>query len=723
MPAPKDPVWLYFTSTATPRRVKCTFCSAEMFQNPTFMKDHILKNTCKAPADVRDAMARRLHDGKRGNKEARLSSAMEAADCVKSPAEPSFKRAKVGGTASSEQGGLSNYVSRITQKENAAIDSKCARWIYQGALPLQTTESRAFLSFTRALNPAYKPPSRFSLAGPLLDNEFLALKKIVDAFVQRCVAVGNIVVGGDGWSDLSKNSIYNVVVFTPDPLYVETEVWGESRHTAENTAAFYAARIDALGARNVCAFVSDTEPKMRALWDLLQDRYPWMLMLPCAAHAFNLLFGDICKNAFVSRSLEFCNNMHLFCRNQGFPKATLERCQVAEYGRVIQLQRPGDTRWKSQYTAAESLLKTQCAMEKAVVDAVFKRECINGGSAEQRRSVAKAVLAVKNETNWEELRTVAQLLKPLAVALDNGQSDGIGIGRVRDAFFQLQAHFINFAYPQTSERMLLKQHVLKSLTERRTYSLRPIHNLAYMLDPRFVGRTDQLTNNEVRDAFELLKSMAAAHDVKLALEIHRCSQEEDLPADYDKTHAENVMAEYTAFKAKDGGLLSLPLAWKGATMANPMRWWRTWGESVPCLQVLAVKIMQLPAGFAAGERSFSNAGNIKSKLRTRLSYATFHKLLFIYFNSRALPTLPPGYETSSARTTGAVESPSFEQDGVDTDAEVGEGSMNLHSAANHMAGVATELLGEGLDSQGGGDEEMDGDLGASGLLGTQQSTS
>jgi len=91
----------------------------------------------------------------------------------------------------------------------------------------------------------------------------------VDALIQRCVRDGSIAEGGDGWSDRVLNSISEILLFVPQPPFVETKVRGESRHTAENTTVFLAACIDSLGPRNVCAFVSDTENKTKDVWGLL----------------------------------------------------------------------------------------------------------------------------------------------------------------------------------------------------------------------------------------------------------------------------------------------------------------------------------------------------------------------------------------------------------------------------------------------------------------------
>lgn len=52
----------------------------------------------------------------------------------------------------------------------------------------------------------------------------------------------------------------------------------------------------------------------------------------------------------------------------------------------MQLQRPSDTRWQSQLLAGVALFKAQTAMEKAAVDAEFKKECLRAGSAERKKA-------------------------------------------------------------------------------------------------------------------------------------------------------------------------------------------------------------------------------------------------------------------------------------------------------------------------------------------------
>lgn len=306
---------------------------------------------------------------------------------------------------------------------------------------------------------------------------------------------------------------------------------------------------------------------------------------------------------------------------------------MAEYEKTIELQRPGSTKWSSQVTAAIVLLKTQGAMEKAVFDSAFKSECLASGTPEHRKAAIKAASAVKDDTNWKQLSTVVGLLEPVKLALDNAQSNGRGLGKVRSAMFRLSTHFSSFSYPPSTLGTSLKQDVMKSFHERERFTLRAVHSLAYLLDPRYADHPSQPDTTELSEALNRLCSLAAAHDVKLALTHHKVKDEKDLPPGCASTTADNIMAEFTAYKAKSQGALVLPAVWAQGTVKDPLAWWKQWGSCMPNLQTVAVKIMKLPVGFAAGERSISNAANIQSKLRTRLSYSRLHKRLFVYFNS------------------------------------------------------------------------------------------
>lgn len=117
-------------------------------------------------------------------------------------------------------------------------------------------------------------------------------------------------------------------------------------------------------------------------------------------------------------------------------------------------------RWKSEHDAAAVLLKSLSAMEKAVVDGVFKKECFAYGSAEQKKAAAGGALAEKSDSNWEGLKMVVQLLGPLEQSMDAAQSNRRGLGKVQSAMFTLQSHFADIEFTPPFCRANVKQYVL-----------------------------------------------------------------------------------------------------------------------------------------------------------------------------------------------------------------------------------------------------------------------
>ena len=691
-----DPVRAYMVVCSDSRRAVCNFCEKELSSNVTYFKRHIVSRACCAPDDVKSKLVGLLLSGQHNvsantDRLQRLKRTLDdvAVDVHAPGMLAGGKRPNTG--TGGDQSTVDAYVKVMSEKERDSTDELLARWVYREALPFRLVESSNFLAFTRSLNPAYKPPSKHSMANRLLKNAFVAKKAVVEPLLRQSKENGNLVIGGDQWSDTNLTSINNIVLFTPFPVYMETAVWPEERHTADNTNAFYVKRIEELGPRNVFAFVSDTENKMQAVWAALQLKYPWLVVLPCAGHGYNLLLADLSKHTLLAKGLTFCNNMTQFWRHHSTPKQILERCQTVEYGSVRQLERPVATRWKSQVTAAESLYKTQTAIEKAAVDGNFRALCLRSPTASQREAAAAAVMQIKDEANWDALKLVVDLLKPVAKALDVAQRDGGGLGLVMHSFFLMDEHFTNFQFPMTTAGRQLKTHSLSCLSRRRSYLLRPVHTLAYLLDPRFSRAACQPSGAEVGEAVARLKSLAEAHDTRAALCAARETAETKLPNDYPRPTRTNILGEYTDFRSRTGGAFFMDTTWEEGTVRNPLSWWQAWAAHLPALTSVALKVMKLPLSFAAGERSFSNAAHIQGKLRTRLTHERLHQLLYVYYNSRSLSHLPVGMggHVAAAPELGEGSRGEAAED-ADTVGSDGEGGLDLLAAAAAMETIAHE---------------------------------
>ncbi|GFH33343.1 zinc finger BED domain-containing 1-like, partial [Haematococcus lacustris] len=70
-------------------------------------------------------------------------------------------------------------------------------WVVQEAIPFSVVESPAFQAFVTALNPSFVLPSRYSMSGHMLLEEYAAVKAEV---ASRLAALPFVAITVDGWS-------------------------------------------------------------------------------------------------------------------------------------------------------------------------------------------------------------------------------------------------------------------------------------------------------------------------------------------------------------------------------------------------------------------------------------------------------------------------------------------------------------------------------------------
>lgn len=99
----------------------------------------------------------------------------------------------------------------------------------------------------------------------------------------------------DGWSNIKRDSIVNIVLTMPEPVFFKSISCGAERHTAEYTFEVLAECIEEVGPEKVSALVTDNAANMKAAWQLIKKKYPHILAYGCVAHGLNLLFTDIAK--------------------------------------------------------------------------------------------------------------------------------------------------------------------------------------------------------------------------------------------------------------------------------------------------------------------------------------------------------------------------------------------------------------------------------------------
>lgn len=165
-----------------------------------------------------------------------------------------------------------------------------ARAMYATGSPLMLTANVYWKRFLNALRPAYTPPTRHALSTHLLDTEFNRVQAKVKQTIDKADCISVI---SDGWSNVRGQGIINYIVTTPQPVFYKSTDTKDNRHTGLYTADELKAVISDLGPEKVFGLVTDNAANMKVAWAHVEETYPHITTIGCAAHTLNLLLKDI----------------------------------------------------------------------------------------------------------------------------------------------------------------------------------------------------------------------------------------------------------------------------------------------------------------------------------------------------------------------------------------------------------------------------------------------
>ncbi|CDQ72600.1 unnamed protein product [Oncorhynchus mykiss] len=124
----------------------------------------------------------------------------------------------------------------------------------------------------------------------MLDAEFNRVQVKVKQIIEKADC---IVIISDGWSNVHGQGIINYKISTPQPVFYKSTDTRDNRHTCLYIADELKAVINDLGPQKVFALVTDNAANMKAAWFKVEDAYPHITPIGCAAHILNLLLKAI----------------------------------------------------------------------------------------------------------------------------------------------------------------------------------------------------------------------------------------------------------------------------------------------------------------------------------------------------------------------------------------------------------------------------------------------
>ena len=334
-----------------------------------------------------------------------------------------------------DQGDLRSFSERqLTADEIKAVDIHMARFVYSEGLSFKSLSNKELKTAMRKLNASYADGSRLSdwtLRHHFLDDEF---ERVSGEACEKIIAALFVALISDGWSGVQKKHNLNIILATPEPIFMRNVETHEDSVTGEYQKDLFATVIEENGGiAKVPAICTDNASVMRKTWRLLRRRFHGLFTYGCAPHAFSLHGGDICKLAELSGSVA---NMAIV--NNYFSKhlqanglATLSRLQLEIYGKTSAPLKPGKTRkWNGQVACAEWHIANRAAMTRLVTDSEF-----DATSAAAKE--LKAVILDLNESFWPILPQLVAIMQPIRLAIHTLQGDYAKLSDVMGAFVRI----------------------------------------------------------------------------------------------------------------------------------------------------------------------------------------------------------------------------------------------------------------------------------------------
>lgn len=324
------------------------------------------------------------------------------------------------------------------------------------------------------------------------------------------------------------------------------------------------------------------------------------------------------------------NDMAKFFKRQAINAALLKEMRAALGINGPTLQNEALTRFCSRYMVLDALIRNKEAIAKACVSDNFQM-----GSTKKDKERAKAVQkrAVDAEW-WESVQKSRELLEPLMIAVKLVQGDDFMQSDAYWMMVDLEAKFEELAAKHEeagNKEMAQLASTMKTCVEKRNdYGYHPVQGLAALLDPKYRQRIGEIPRTKRVNAEYWAEVLTCANPVASK------SGNLDRPWETDVA-ARMVCVELSAYCEEPAKLGMEQRMFDSPKIKMPSTWWQEYGfRCERGLQDVALRVLNIPASSAAGERVFSALGHIWSPKRSAMLMGRAAALTFVYFNARVI---------------------------------------------------------------------------------------
>ena len=361
--------------------------------------------------------------------------------------------------------------------------------------------------------------------------------------------------------------------------------------------------IEAVGAESVLLVVIDGGGDWSSTERMIQEFYPWISFKHCTSHEVSLIIKDCFKEdggipELIELDKWITDAQHWFSTHacSSFLK---DQAQPGEKKSFV---------WPAVTRYCGTLLKIKRFYEMRPL----LRRVVNSGVYIEKNFVDDPFVdEILAADRWAVMQKVIKTMGPLLILcrLADGQKPVISKLYGTQLYVRKQMEDAAARGGEDS----LESKICDVFLHRWHEMQCDIVSATYMLDPLFVTKS--------RESAECTIKLW-----ELARRVLRVDDDDEWTALHGR-----MVEQLSKFQHKGAGLthMSSEAAWRNLHSKCSLAWWTEWGQEVPDLQRLAIKIVPLMIGSGPAERTWKDVGQVLTKNRNRMSISTCLDLVFV----------------------------------------------------------------------------------------------
>ncbi|CAN6579051.1 unnamed protein product [Malus baccata var. baccata] len=455
-------------------------------------------------------------------------------------------------------------------------------------IPFHAIDNDSFKRVMEAVGqfgPGYLPPSQYELREPLLKEEVERVKKSLKKHEEWALNGCSIIT--DAWSDRKRRSIMNLCVNCKEgTIFLSSKECSSEAHTGEYIFEYVDKCVEEIGPSNVIQVVTDNASNNMAAANMMKKKRPNMFWTSCATHTLNLMLQGIGNLPRFKGVIDKAKAFTIFIYAHHKTLALMRK-----HTKKRDIIRSGVTRFATSFLTLQSLMDKKKDLK---------------------------VMWHMSSHFWSGVLLCLKVFEPLFKVLrivdgDKKPSMGFLYGELQKAKMEIKETFKN--------NEANYQPILQIIDEKARERLdSPLHLAGYLLNPYY-----------------FFKNQSIQHDPIVMEGIFTCV-EKFFPDNYEVQN-QVINVEMHKYRVKEGGfgrhLAELGCA-ENDENYNPVAWWYNYGNGVPNLQRMTIKILSLTTSSSGCERNWSSFEGIHTKKRNRLDTTRLNNLVYVQFNARIM---------------------------------------------------------------------------------------